>query len=79
LTLMQSWHKSTNSCNDKGWCRTETYEHDVVIRLSDKVIKRKKELSKRLYGTSHTVSKDGGPVHARERLRGTGLRNRPVR
>ena len=32
----------------------ETYDHDVVIRLSDEVIKRKKKLSKRLYGTSHT-------------------------
>ena len=36
----------------------ETYDHDVVIRLSDEVIKRKKKLSKRLYGTSHTVSED---------------------
>jgi hypothetical protein len=36
----------------------KTYEHDVVVRLSDKVVKRKKKLSKRLYGTSHTVSED---------------------
>jgi hypothetical protein len=36
----------------------KTYEHDVVIRLSDQVVKRKKKLSKRLYGTSHTVSED---------------------
>jgi hypothetical protein len=36
----------------------KTYEHDVVIRRSDKVVKRKKKLSKRLYGTSHTVSED---------------------
>ena len=36
----------------------KTYEHDVVIRLSDKVVKRKKKLSKRLYGISHTVSED---------------------
>jgi hypothetical protein len=35
-----------------------TCEHDVVIRLSDKVVKRKKKLSKRLYGTSHTISED---------------------
>ena len=35
-----------------------TYEHDVVVRLSDKVVKRKKKLSKRLYGTSHTISED---------------------
>ena len=34
------------------------YEHDVVVRLWDKVVKRKKKLSKRLYGTSHTVSED---------------------
>ncbi len=36
----------------------KTYDHDVVIRLSDKVEKRKKKLSKRIYGTSHTVSED---------------------
>jgi hypothetical protein len=36
----------------------KTYAHDVVVRLSDKVVKRKKKLSKRLYGTSHTVSED---------------------
>jgi hypothetical protein len=34
------------------------YEHDVVIRLDDGVVKRKKKLSKRVYGTSHTVSED---------------------
>ena len=36
----------------------KTYEHDVVIRLSGEVLKRKKKLSKKLYGTSHTLSKD---------------------
>ena len=36
----------------------KAYEHDVVIRLSEKVVKRKKKLSKRIYGTSHTVSED---------------------
>ncbi len=36
----------------------KTYEHDVIVRLSGKVVKRKKKLSKRLYGTSHIVSKD---------------------
>jgi hypothetical protein len=35
-----------------------TYDHDVVIRLSAEVVKRKKKLSKRLYGTSHTVSEE---------------------
>lgn len=34
----------------------ELYEHDVVIRPSGKVKKRKKKLSKAVYGTSHTVS-----------------------
>ena len=34
----------------------ELYEHDVVIRLSGEVKKRKKKLSKAKYGTSHTVS-----------------------
>jgi hypothetical protein len=36
----------------------KTYDHDVVIRLSQEVVKRKKKLSKRMYGTSHTVSED---------------------
>ena len=36
----------------------ETYEYDVIIRLSGKVEKRKKKLSKKEYGTSHIVSKD---------------------
>ncbi len=35
-----------------------TYEHDVVIRLSGEVVKRKKKLSKKYYGTSHMMSKD---------------------
>ena len=36
----------------------KTYEHDVVIRLSGEVVKRKKKLSKKYYGTSHILSKD---------------------
>jgi len=36
----------------------KTYDHDVVIRLSQQVVKRKKKLSKRIYGTSHMVSED---------------------
>lgn len=31
-------------------------DHDIVIRLSGKVKKRKKKLSKTVYGTSHIVS-----------------------
>ena len=34
----------------------EVHEHDVVIRLNGTVKKRKKKLSKAVYGTSHTVS-----------------------
>jgi hypothetical protein len=34
----------------------ETYDHDVVIRLSGKVKKRKKKLSKQALGTSHIIS-----------------------
>jgi hypothetical protein len=36
----------------------ERYEDDVVIRLHGKVRKRKKNLSKAKYGTSHTVSRE---------------------
>src|ERR1700758_2758065 len=36
----------------------KTYYHDVVIRLSGDVVKRKKKLSKKYYGTSHMLSKD---------------------
>jgi len=36
----------------------KTYEHDVVVRLSGEVVKRKKKLSRKYYGTSHLLSKD---------------------
>ena len=36
----------------------KTYEHDVIIRRSGEVVKRKKKLSKKYYGTSHVLSKD---------------------
>jgi len=35
----------------------KTYVHDVVIRLSSEVMKRKKKLSKKYSGTSHVLSK----------------------
>jgi hypothetical protein len=34
------------------------YQFDVVIRLSGEIVKRKKGLSKKYYGTSHVISKD---------------------
>jgi hypothetical protein len=36
----------------------ETYRRDVLIRLGGRVKKRKKQLSKAIYGTSHTISLD---------------------
>ena len=36
----------------------ELFEHDVVIRLNGEAKKRKKKLSKAIYGTSHTISLD---------------------
>ena len=43
-----------------GWIEIdgERYEHDVLIRLDGTVERRKKKLSKRVYGTSHTISRD---------------------
>ncbi len=34
----------------------EVFAHDVIIRLNGNVKKRKKKLSKAVYGTSHTLS-----------------------
>jgi hypothetical protein len=34
----------------------DTITHDVIIRLGGRVEKRKKKLSKAVYGTSHTIS-----------------------
>jgi len=36
----------------------QTYEHDVVIRLSGEIVKRKKKLSKQKYGTSHKIARE---------------------
>ena len=35
-----------------------TYDHDVLVRLSGEVRKRKKKLSKKQYGTSHIISRE---------------------
>jgi len=34
----------------------KVFEHDVIIRLNGQVEKRKKKLSKAIYGTSHIMS-----------------------
>ena len=34
------------------------YDHDIIIRLDGSIEKRKKKLSKKIYGTSHTISYD---------------------
>lgn len=36
----------------------EKFDYDILIRLSGKIKKRKKKLSKKQYGTSHTLSRD---------------------
>jgi hypothetical protein len=36
----------------------ESYDHDIIITLDRKVKKRKKKLSKAIYGTSHKISLD---------------------
>lgn len=36
----------------------QTYRQDVLIRLDGEVTKRKKKLSKQVYGTSHILSLD---------------------
>ena len=35
-----------------------TYDYDVLIRSNGQIEKRKKKLSKKIYGTSHTLSLD---------------------
>ena len=47
----------------------KTYEHDVVVRLSGEVVKRKKKLSKKYYGASHILSKDEGKICFRKGMR----------
>ena len=36
----------------------KVFDHDVIIRLNGEIKKRKKKLSKAIYGTSHTISLD---------------------
>jgi len=41
-----------------GWIEIdgERYEHDILIRPDGEIKKRKKKLSKQIFGTSHTIS-----------------------
>jgi len=54
----------------------QVFEHDVVIRLNGEVKKRKKKLSKVVFGTSHTISieeaKDLYEVGVKQVIIGTG-------
>lgn len=36
----------------------KAFDHDILIRLSGKIKKRKKKLSKKIFGTSHIISLD---------------------
>ncbi len=59
--LTESWRRQCGSTQRNSAPITidaKTYEHDVIIRLSGKVEKRRKRLSKEKYGTSHIVSKE---------------------
>ena len=44
----------------------KTHEHDVVIRLSGEVVKRKKKLSKKYYGTRTCSRKTKRSLSSRE-------------
>ena len=44
----------------------EKYERDIIIRLGGRVKKRKKRLSKAVYGTSHVISL-GEAKHVRQK------------
>lgn len=50
--------KPTLSGTGFGWIDVdeERISYDILIRLDGKVAKRKKKLSKEIYGTSHTIS-----------------------
>lgn len=50
--------KPTLSGTGFGWIDIgeERISHDILIRLDGEVTKRKKKLSKEIYGTSHTLS-----------------------
>lgn len=43
-----------------GWITIDgrKIKHDVIVRLDGSVKKRRKKLSKKIYGTSHTISLD---------------------
>jgi len=43
-----------------GWIEIDgrRYEHDVLVKCDGSIERRKKKLSKRVYGTSHTISLD---------------------
>ncbi len=36
--------------------KSKTYEHDIIIRKDGLIEKRRKKLSKKIYGTSHKIS-----------------------
>jgi hypothetical protein len=36
--------------------KEKTFEHDIVIRMDGQIEKRRKKLSKKVYGTSHKIS-----------------------
>jgi hypothetical protein len=57
---MEAWMKPRIDNTEFGSITIEgmVSEYDVIIRLNSQVEKRKKKLSKSVYGTSHIVSLD---------------------
>ena len=47
-----------------------SYDHDIIITFKGKVKKRKKKLSKAVYGTSHTISLEEAEYVYREGAEG---------
>jgi hypothetical protein len=55
---MQTQHKPQINATSFGSITVdgESYDHDIIISLEGEVKKRKKKLSKAIYGSSHTIS-----------------------
>ena len=48
------------------------YDHDIFISLDGQVLKRKKKLSKAIYGTSHTISIEEAKYVYQDNAEGAG-------
>ena len=55
---LEVWGEASNRATQFGSITLEgvVYDHDVLVRPDSTVKRRKKKLSKAVYGTSHTIS-----------------------